>query len=148
MQGLAALAGSALLPFGAFPAAASGDTDLAAVSRRLTGRDDLNPAYLAALDNAFRGIDAGFADRLAGLRAVLDTADDAALRARLADAEDEAAALARDILTGWYLGVAGSGDDAVCVAYADALSHAVVADVLRPRSYAYGAYGSWSAKPL
>ena len=45
------------------------------------------------------------------------------------------------------LGVVGSGEGARCVAYETALNAVIVADVLKPPTYAYGAYGSWSAKP-
>ena len=39
------------------------------------------------------------------------------------------------------------GKDARCVAYETALDAVIVADVLKPPTFAYGAYGSWSAKP-
>ena len=59
------------------------------------------------------------------------------------------APLPRQIMSAWFLGVVGGGGsgDARCVAYETALNAVVVADVLKPPTYAYGAYGSWSAKP-
>jgi Membrane bound FAD containing D-sorbitol dehydrogenase. len=57
------------------------------------------------------------------------------------------APLPRQILGAWALGVVGSGENARCVAYETTLDAVIVADVLKPPTYAYGAYGSWSAKP-
>jgi hypothetical protein len=59
-----------------------------------------------------------------------------------------AGGLPRQIASAWYLGIVGTGEAAVCVAYEQALNAAVVADVLKPPTYSYGAYGSWARKPI
>ena len=58
------------------------------------------------------------------------------------------APLPRSIMSAWALGVVGSGENARCVAYETALDAVIVADVLKPPTYAYGAYGSWTRKPI
>jgi len=50
--------------------------------------------------------------------------------------------------TAWFLGVIGSGTKAHVIAYEQALNAQFVADVLKPPTYAYGPYGSWTRKPL
>lgn len=52
------------------------------------------------------------------------------------------------ILQAWYLGVVGSGEQSTCIAYVSTLQARVVADVLRPPTYAYGPYGSWRTQPI
>lgn len=69
------------------------------------------------------------------------------LQATLDGEHSPLAPLPRAILGAWALGVVGSGEGARCVAYETALDAVIVADVLKPPTYAYGAYGSWSAKP-
>jgi hypothetical protein len=64
------------------------------------------------------------------------------------DAEHSALApLPRRIVTAWYLGVVGEGEHARVVAFETALNAVAVADVLKPPTYCYGAYGSWTKKP-
>jgi hypothetical protein len=57
------------------------------------------------------------------------------------------APLPRKIATAWFMGIVGSGEKARCLAYETALDNVIVADVLKPPTYAYGVYGSWSKKP-
>lgn len=52
------------------------------------------------------------------------------------------------IVTAWYMGIVGDGAKARCLAYETALNAQVVADVLKPPTYADGAYGSWARKPI
>ena len=64
--------------------------------------------------------------------------------------DDEKSALAgvpRKIATAWFMGVVGSGAQARCLAYEHALNAQIVADVLKPPTYAYGVYGSWARNP-
>ena len=154
LQGMGALAASALLPATILPAFAATpvDNDFVHVSRVLTGRKMFPAEYSAALLAAFSKFDNAFAEKLSRLRAYMDNnaVKAADLKAKL-QAEPSLADVANlpaTILTGWYLGIVGSGEKAICVAYADALANQEVADVLRPPSYAYGAYGSWAAKPV
>jgi hypothetical protein len=46
------------------------------------------------------------------------------------------------------MGIVGSGDKARCLAYETALNAIVVEDVLKPPTYAYGTYGSWTRKSV
>lgn len=156
LQGMGLLAASSIFPLTFTPAFAEAEappnSDFNDVSKLLTDRENLPVEFSAALFAAFSKIDPDFSAKLARLRAYIDSnainAGD--LNARLAADHGVAdlVALPGLILTGWYLGVAGSGDKAVCVAYVDALAYQDVADVLRPPSYAYGAYGSWAEKPV
>ncbi|WP_225198850.1 sorbitol dehydrogenase family protein [Gluconobacter oxydans] len=56
--------------------------------------------------------------------------------------------MAKEILKCWYLGVIGSGEQSSCIAYISTLQVRIVSDVLRPPTYAYGPYGSWSTQPI
>lgn len=71
--------------------------------------------------------------------------------AALATQDDETlgyARVAKVILKAWYLGVIEHGEKSSCIAYISTLQVRVVADVLRPPSYAYGPYGSWHKHPI
>lgn len=154
LQGMGVLAATTLIPTGIFPAYASSaiSHDFITVSIFLTGREKLSSDYSAALYSALTQYDQTVPTKLSRLRAYIDTHSIKAadLKARLgADpAVADLVALPALLLTGWYLGIVGSGDRAVCIAYVDALANKEVADVLRPPSYAYGAYGSWATKPV
>ncbi|PLR30757.1 sorbitol dehydrogenase [Chimaeribacter coloradensis] len=69
------------------------------------------------------------------------------LHAAITRQQPALAALPAAILTAWYLGVVGTGKQAVCLAYENALMNQAVRDHLTPPSYAYGAYGTWATKP-
>lgn len=53
----------------------------------------------------------------------------------------------RKVAMAWFMGVVGSGAQARCLAYEHALNAQIVADVLKPPTYAYGTYGSWARNP-
>lgn len=154
LQGMGVLAGSALFPASIRPAFAttSANNDFIKLSRLLTGREMLPVEYMAALFSAFSKVDNAFPQKLTRLRSYIEENSLSAkdLKAKLAadPSVSELSELPGMILTGWYLGIAGSGDNAICVAYVDALAYQEVAEVLRPPSYAYGAYGSWAVKPV
>ena len=153
LQGMGVLAATTLIPTGVFPAYASSaiSNDFIKISIFLTGRDKLSADYSIALYSALTKFDSAFPAKLSHLCAYIDAnsikAADLKTRLNADQAVADLVALPGLLLTGWYLGIVGSGDNAVCVAYVDALANKEVADVLRPPSYAYGAYGSWSAKP-
>jgi Membrane bound FAD containing D-sorbitol dehydrogenase len=136
-------------PTGAALAAAPVDMDFIEVSKTLTSKLDLSDALGSALLAAFRKVDPSFDVKMAQLRRLIGDAPSSgdALKAKLAGASADLAALSQSILTGWYLGTVGSGEKTICVAYVEALANRAVADVLRPQSYSYGAYGSWANKP-
>lgn len=120
------------------------------VSLFLTGRSTLDATQAQRLLAALEASDPHFAASLDALAAFIATQkpDPLALQ-HLLDAEKASfAALPRAILTAWYVGVVGSNEEAKCVTYESSLMYVVVADHVKPPSYAYGAYGSWSAKPV
>lgn len=150
LQSLVALPGLGLLAAG-LPApvlAATAAGDFTAVSRALTERDSLSPALGEAIHTAFLAQNAQFDTQLARLAALLATPSAEPLQARLTGANADLAPLPGAILTAWYLGIVGHGEAARCVAYRDDLANQLVSDKLHPPSYAYGAYGSWAAKPV
>ncbi len=120
-----------------------------AVSSLLVGRRTLDSALGQRLFDALKADDVGFA---ASTKALLDLInaqhiDPLQLQQTLDSQYPALAAVPRKIVTAWFLGVVGSGDKARCLAYEDALNAVVVADVLKPPTYAYGPYGSWTEKP-
>ncbi|KAB7893263.1 sorbitol dehydrogenase family protein [Rouxiella badensis] len=154
LQGMGVLAATTLIPTGVFPAYASSaiSNDFITISIFLTGREKLSADYSTALYSALTKYDSTISTKLSHLRAYIDehSIKAADLKNRLSadPAVADLVGLPGLLLTGWYLGIVGSGDNAVCVAYVDALANKEVADVLRPPSYAYGAYGSWAKKPF
>lgn len=120
------------------------------VSRLITGRATLDAMQAARL---YAGLVAAvplFSAQLTALAAFAasnaSTADQ--LQASLDAARAPFAKLPGVIATAWYVGVAGSGAAAHCVTYETSLMNVVVSDRLKPPSYAYGPYGSWSSNPL
>lgn len=154
LQGMGALTAATLLPSGILPAFADtpANQDFQAVSALLTGRSQLPADFSTALYTAFRKIDSAFPQKLIRFRQWVEqqSVPAAQIKSRLAadSAMSDLQGLPSLILTGWYLGIAGSGDQAICVAYVDALANREVAAVLNPPTYAFGAYGSWAAKPF
>src|SRR5690606_34259822 len=116
----------------------------------LTGRDTLDSVYaerlLAALNQSrpdFPTLLAAFATRLN----VHGGTPDALVTALTREGAAEAAIPAL-VMRGWWLGIAGEGSKAQVVAYENAFNALLVADVLKPPTYAYGGYGSWTSEPL
>lgn len=93
--------------------------------------------------------EAGFPASVRALLAFIDERQVAPLQlqAALDAARSPLAALPRQIMSAWCLGIVGSGDKARCVAYENALNARMVADVLKPPTYAYGPCGSWTRQP-
>jgi hypothetical protein len=134
--------------------AAAGDANAASqaflsVSKALCGRDSLNPDDAVRLCNALVADDAQFSAGVQALAALMDRRqiDPLNLQQALDDEHSPLAALPRKIVTAWYLGVVGEGDKAQCLSFETNLSNELVDDKLRPPSYCYGGYGSWSEKP-
>jgi Membrane bound FAD containing D-sorbitol dehydrogenase len=120
------------------------------VSLILTGHGQLPSAQAARMYRALAASDPDFSTQVQALQMFMTERKLAAsgLQGVLDSEKPAFAALPRRILQCWYVGVAGSGAHAACVAYEDALMNVAVSDQLRPPSYAYGAYGSWSAQPV
>jgi hypothetical protein len=74
--------------------------------------------------------------------------DPAQLQKVLDAAGSPLAPLPRRIMRAWCLGLVGDGENTRCVAYENALNAVIVADVLKPPTYAYGTYGSWAQPPM
>lgn len=121
----------------------------AAVSAILAGRQSLDDVQATRLYDALAADDPGFPAAVRTLLALINEQKIDPLRLqKVLDAEHPAmAALPRKIVTAWFMGIVGSGEKAHCIAYETALNAVIVADVLKPPTYAYGVYGSWEKKP-
>jgi hypothetical protein len=150
---LAAVAGayaSSLIPWALAQPVKDADTGaFVALSALLVGRPSLDGGLARRLYDALAAEDTRFADSVQALLATLNERklDPSQLQAVLDSDKSPLSALPRKIMTAWCLGIVGSGDKARCLAFEDALNARMVADVLRPPTYAYGPYGSWSRKP-
>lgn len=148
--GLAASAPMASVLSSAAPASEA-DSDLLRVSRIIVGREDLQPAIAARVQEALTGRIEGFADKLARLASALG--DGSNRDAALAALDEENLDLALAIAKPWYLGVVGAGaehgfdDDAVFITYLGAQSLALVKDVVPLQSFSTGRPGWWAEPP-
>jgi hypothetical protein len=120
-----------------------------ALSAILAGRQSLDSAQAQRLYAALVADDPGFP---AAAKSLLDTIeqrkiDPMQLQKVLDDEKSPLNKLPWRIVTAWYMGIVGDGAKARCLAFETALNAEAVADVLRPPTYAYGVYGSWTSKP-
>lgn len=119
------------------------DPAFLALSRALTGKQDLDPLTAARLSDAFRRTAPDIHNRFADL-ARLTKSGPVSLLA-LDNHHLRAAALA--IVAAWYTGSLGKGPRTVTVAYRDALMQRTVADAMYPPTYALGGPGWWTEAP-
>jgi hypothetical protein len=121
-----------------------------ALSAIIAGRQSLDAVQAKRLYAALCQDDAGFAAAAQALLALINERkiDVAVLQKTLDDDKSPLAAVPRKIATAWFAGTVGSGARARCLAYETALNAQIVADVLKPPSYGYGAYGSWTRQPI
>jgi hypothetical protein len=119
------------------------------LSTVLTGRDRLDAKLAQRLYDALAAEDRAFGARTTALLAFMKERrlDPARLQPVLDEERRDLASLPRAVVAAWYLGVVGSGERERCVAYEEALGAVTVADVLKPPTYCYGTYASWSRKP-
>lgn len=119
------------------------------VSAVLAGRLALKPGLAKRLYAALLAQNAQFPGQVSALLALINEQglNAANLQTALDFAQSPLAPLPRQIASAWFLGIVGAGETAVCVAYEEALNAAIVGDILKPPSYADGAYGSWASKP-
>jgi hypothetical protein len=120
-----------------------------ALSAILVGRQSLDATQAKRLFSALVTDDPGFP---VAAKSLLDTIEqrkiDPMQLQKILDDEDSPLKLVpRRIVTAWYMGIVGDGAKARCLAFETALNAQAVADVLKPPTYAYGAYGSWARKP-
>jgi hypothetical protein len=141
-------------PWGHAQTAAPGSTPKASseflrVSQLLTGRNAFKSSMADRLYAALVAADDQFQQQVRDLAAFIERQQLSAsnLQAALDEANEPFARLPASIAGAWYLGVAGAGSKARCVVFEDSLMNQLVADRLRPPSYAYGSYGSWNAAP-
>ncbi|WP_238552214.1 sorbitol dehydrogenase family protein [Herminiimonas sp. CN] len=142
---------ASLIPWAlAQPAADLDHGAFLAVSALLAGRQSLDAAQATRLYGALSADDPGFPAATRALLALLNERQiDLLQLQQVLDAEHSPlAALPRKIVTAWFMGIVGSGAKVRCLAYETALNAVVVADKLKPPTYAYGVYGSWAKKPL
>jgi Membrane bound FAD containing D-sorbitol dehydrogenase len=121
-----------------------------ALSAILVGRQALDAALAARLYDALATTYPQFPADVQSLLTLIDERhiDPLQLQGVLDGEHSPLASLPRSIMSAWALGVVDSGEGARCVAYENALNALIVADVLKPPTYAYGAYGSWTSKPI
>lgn len=142
---------AALIPWAlAAPVADAASGAFLALSAIIAGRQSLDQVQARRLYAALCVDDAGFAAGVQALLAQVNARklDAATLQQALDDDKSALAAIPRKIASAWFMGIVGSGAKARCLAYETALNAQIVADVLKPPSYAYGAYGSWTKQPL
>jgi len=150
LGGMVGAFAATLIPWAlAQPVADAGHGSFVAVSAIIVGKSTLDAALARRLYDALTADDPGFpAAAQALLAAINDRKIDPLQLQQLLDAEKSPlAGVPRKIATAWWLGIVGSGEKARCVAFETALNAQAVSDVLKPPTYAYGAYGSWARKP-
>ncbi|MGI4983198.1 MAG: sugar dehydrogenase complex small subunit [Janthinobacterium lividum] len=120
------------------------------VSRLLTGRTALDAMQASRLHAGLSAAQSDFDAQLRDLDAfiVQHAATAGTLQTLLDAAHVPFAGLPRQVAIAWYVGVVGTGALARCVTYETSLMNVLVADRLKPASYAYGPYGSWARPPL
>lgn len=151
LAGLLGAYAASLIPWAlAQPAPHAERGAFTALSAILVGRQALDAAQAARLQDALAAGAPTFGADVQALLTLINQRqlDPSKLQGVLDGEHSPLAPLPRSIVSAWVLGVVGSGDHMRCVAYETALNAAIVADVLKPPTYAYGAYGSWSGKPI
>lgn len=118
-------------------------------SRYLTERDDLSAKLGARMLAALQSLDGKFSERLDAMWNWVqgEKVPLAQLNERLKAAKPEWADVPGQVMQAWYLGIVGGGTQAKVVTYEFALNAQTVSDKLRPPSYSYGVYGSWTSNP-
>ncbi len=150
LAGMGAAFAATMLP-GARAGTASdaGRAAFLALSAIIAGSRALDGHLARRLFDALQADDRSFASSAGTLLDVVrqQHLEPSGLQRALDAGHPELAALPRRIASAWFLGIVGSGDKARCVAYESALSSVIVADILRPPTYAYGPYASWATRP-
>ncbi|MFW0759369.1 sugar dehydrogenase complex small subunit [Pseudomonas sp. H11T01] len=151
LKGLLSAYTASLIPFAlAAPIDSKEQGAFLAVSAIIAGRQSLDKDLANNLYQALTADDPTFAKGVEGLLALINERhlDPLKLQKTLDDEKSPLAAVPRQIAMAWFMGVVGSGVKARCLAYEYALNAVMVADVLKPPTYAYGPYGSWASHPI
>jgi len=141
---------ASLIPWAlAAPVANPSEGVFLALSAILVGEKALDAALGNRLHPALVTASPRFDANAQALLTLIDSQhiDPAKLQATLDASRSPLAALPRTIMRAWCLGFVDDGDTVQCLAYEDALDAVFVSDVLKPPTYAYGPYGSWSKPP-
>lgn len=150
LAGLAGASAASLIPWAlAQPVADAEQGPFVALSAILVGRSALDGSAAKRLYGALVADDANFAAATKALLALINERkiDPLQLQQVLDQEKSPLAALPRAIVSAWLLGVVGGGEKARCLAFETALNAVMVADMLKPPTYAYGVYGSWARPP-
>ncbi len=150
LKGFLATYSASLIPWAiAAPASSADQESFLALSTIITGRQKLDAELARNLYQALVADDAAFADRAKELLARINQQkiDPLKLQKLLDDEKSPLASVPTSIANAWFMGVVGSGQRARCLAYENALNAQIVADTLKPPTYAYGPYGSWARSP-
>lgn len=150
LGGLLGAYAASLIPWAlAQPVANAEQGAFLGVSAILAGRQTLDTAQAKRLYDALVADDAGFPAAAQALLTLINNRkiDPAELHKVLTDEKSPLASVAQNIARAWFMGIVGSGEKARALAYEDALNAQIVQDFLKPPTYAYGAYGSWTKKP-
>ncbi|EIK95404.1 hypothetical protein PMM47T1_16485 [Pseudomonas sp. M47T1] len=142
---------AAQIPFAlAAPIDTADQGDFLALSALIAGQQALDRALADALQQALSELHPGFSDQVTQVLALIEARhlDAATLQPSLDAEQSPLAHVPRAMARGWFMGIVGSGVQARCVAYENALNAQMVSDVLQPPSYALGGYGVWASKPL
>lgn len=151
LAGLLGAYAASLIPWAlAQPVADTEQGAFLALSAILAGRQSLDGAQAKRLYDALKADDPGFPAATQALLALINQRqiDPLQLQQVLDSEKSLLVPLPRIIVSAWYMGIVGKGDRARCLAFETALNAEVVADVLKPPTYAYGPYGSWTRKPV
>jgi len=151
LAGFVAAYSASLIPWAlAQPANDAGHAAFLALSAIIAGKQTLEPRLAQRLYDALVADDPEFPQEAQSLLTFVEASkiDPLALQKTLDDQKSPLAQLPLKIASAWFLGIVGDGAKARCLAYEKALNAIIVSDVLKPPTYAYGAYGSWSSKPL
>jgi hypothetical protein len=146
----ALLASAALAPLSghawAQGTASLDDDGFLALSKAVTGHDTLHATTAKRMFALFRAGDPGFAAKAASLWQLHGQAGDPDRLLAAADAQglkDTMLAL----VSGWYTGTVGMGENARMVSYADALMYQPVADALTIPTYCTSGPAWWTQAP-
>ncbi|MDN5843291.1 MAG: sorbitol dehydrogenase family protein [Alcaligenaceae bacterium] len=120
-----------------------------ALSAIIAGRQTLDAGLATRLYQALTDLDPDFPQAAQALLKYIEDhkVDPSALQKALDDEHSPLAEVPRKVASAWFLGIVGSGESARCLAYEHALNAEIVSDVLKPPTYSYGAYGTWTRKP-
>jgi hypothetical protein len=150
LAGMVSAFAATLIPgAGAETAPAAGRDAFLALSAIIAGPRAVDGPLARRLFDALQADDPSFAASAGTLLNLVNEQhlDSSGLQQVLDAGHPELAALPRRVASAWFMGIVGKGEKARCVAYESALGSVIVADRLRPPTYAYGPYSSWAAQP-